>query len=229
MTIATLYTPDDGIKIYSTLGLKVYDALIMGAVTRYVWNCPSNVFVAYYRSHVSGNHADVGVGTGFVLDRCGLAPGDTRLALIDLQQNCLDYAANRLARFSPERYVWDASEANRRSLSGIQPFDSIGLGGILHCLPGDMRQKARVFDALRVVCNDRATIFGYSLVNDAIRHRLRRRLVHRLFQQLQVVNFADDSACALERELAQRYEHYELEVIGCFAFFRATVVRSLNK
>lgn len=223
MTVTALYTSDDGIKIYSTLGLRVYDALIMGAVTRYVWNCPSNVFVRYYRAHASDNHADVGVGTGYCLDRCGFVPGRMRLALIDLQLSCLSFAARRLARYSPEQHIWNAGDPLRYPLSGVEPFDSVALGGILHCLPGDMRQKGRVFEALHAICNPGATIFGYALVNDAIGQRLRRRFVYRLFHQLQIVNFANDSACALERELARRYEHYSLEVVGCFAFFRATV------
>jgi hypothetical protein len=223
MTATALYTPDDGIKIYSSLGLRVYDALIMGSVTRYVWNCPSDVFVRFYRAHASDNHADIGVGTGYCLDRCGFVAGRTRLALIDLQPNCLSFAARRLARYSPEQYVWNASEPRRDSFMGVRPFDSIALGGILHCLPGDMRQKGRVFDTLRTLCTPDATIFGYTLVNDAIAQRLRRRFVYRLFHRMQVVNFAYDSVGGLEQELSARYDDYRIDVVGCFAFFRATV------
>lgn len=216
---AAIYSADDGIKVYSALGLGVYDALIMGAVTRYVWNCPSDVFVGHYRQNVRRNHADIGVGTGYCLDRCGLAPGRTRLALIDLQPNCLDFAARRLARYRPEKHVWDACNPDRYPLDGIERFDSVALGGILHCLPGDMAQKARVFDALRAICNPGATVFGYTLVNDAIARRRSRRLVCRLFHRLGVVNFGGDSRAALERELSARFADYELELVGCFAFF----------
>lgn len=218
MTTTALYTHDDGIKIYSTLGLYVYDALIMGAVTRYVWDCPSEQFVEHYRAHAANNHADVGVGTGYCLDQCGFVPGETRLALLDLQPNCLRFAASRLARYSPEQYIWNAGEP----LTGIRPFDSVGLGGVLHCLPGDMRQKGRVFDELNSICNPGATIFGYTLVNDPIGDQPRRRVVCRLFHRLQIVNFAHDSVRALQDELSQRFSHYSLNVTGCFAFFTAT-------
>ena len=221
MTTATLYRPDDGIKIYTRLGLGVYDALIVNAVARFVWSCPPKTLIDCYRIHASCNHADVGVGTGYVLDRCGLDARNTRLALFDLQPNCLEYAARRLERFTPEQYLWNAGDP----LVGIAPFDSIGLGGILHCLPGDMRAKGRVFDALHAVCNDGATLFGYTLVNDAVADRLRRRLVSRFFHRLQVVNFSNDSVQALEHELARRYDHYSVAVVGCFAFFSATVRR----
>jgi len=212
------YTRDDGIKVYSKLGLCLYDALIMGAVTRYIWNCPADAFVAFYREHITANHADVGVGTGYCLDRCGLDPA-SRLALIDLQPNCLDHAGRRLARFQPEMYVWDAGT----SLPNLPPFDSIGLGGILHCLPGDTLQKGLVLDALKPIAAHGATLFGYTLVNDAIPQRLRRRFVFRQFHRLQIINCEHDSANSLEHLLATRFDDYCIEQIGCFAFFKAVV------
>jgi hypothetical protein len=210
------YSREDGIKAYSKLGLRVYDPLIMGAVTRYVWECPSDVFVEFYRRHVTANHADIGVGTGYVLDRCGLIPA-TRLALVDLQPNCLEYAARRLKRYQPEQYLWEAGFP----LPNIAPFDSIGLGGILHCLPGDMRQKGKVFDALKSICSPGATFFGYTLVNDAIQASSRRRFVYRHFHRMQVVNFEHDNLCDLTEQLSQRCDDYSVELVGCFAFFTA--------
>ena len=213
------YTRDDGIKIYSKIGLHFYDTLIMGAVTRHVWNCPSDVFVAYYRDHVTANHADIGVGTGYCLDHCGLVAGESRLALIDLQPNCLAFAALRLARYRPETYLRDVGEP----LSGMQPFDSIGLGGILHCLSGDMQRKGLVFDSLRPITTAGTIIFGYTLVNDAIQQRARRRAVFRLFHRLQVINCKQDSVGTLEQALALRFDDYSIKQVGCFAFFRAVV------
>jgi hypothetical protein len=213
------YTRNDGIKVYSKLGLRAYDSLIMGAVTRYVWNCPAEVFVEYYREHITANHADIGVGTGYCLDHCGLVAGECRLALIDLQPNCLQHAAHRLARYQPEIYLRDV----REQLAGIRPFASIGLGGILHCLPGDMQQKGLVFDALKPITTHGTTIFGYTLVNDAIHQRLRRRAVFRQFHRAQVINCEHDSASNLEQALALRFDDYSIEQIGCFAFFKAVV------
>jgi hypothetical protein len=222
MLATTLHTPktytrDDGIKVYSQIGLRLYDSLIMGAVTRHVWNCPSSVFVAYYRTHATANHADIGVGTGYCLDHCGLVAGESRLALLDLQPNCLEYAGRRLARYRPEKYLWNAGEP----LPRIRPFDSIGLGGILHCLPGDMREKGLVFDALASISTHGTTIFGYTLVNDAIGRTFRRRAVFRQFHRMQVINCKHDSVGNLEQTLAARFADYSIEQVGCFAFFNA--------
>ncbi len=219
MQAAALYTPDDGIKAYTRLGLRLYDALIVRGVAPYIWDCPPDAFLAHYRRYVSPNHADIGVGTGYFLDRCDFGTCTPRLALIDLQPNCLEYAAARLARYQPEVYVRDVCEP----LAGIRPFDSIALGGILHCLPGEMRQKGRVFDSLRRIARPGATIFGYTLVSDSIREGHARLFTACCLHRLRVVNFKSDHSSALTQELAARFVHYTVELIGCFAFFSATV------
>lgn len=211
------YAVSDGIKAYTRLGLRLYDRLIVGLLARHVWQCPAETFIAAYRKHLRANHADVGVGTGYCLDRCGFDVPAPRLALIDLQPNCLDFTARRLARYRPETYLRDA----RQPLLGIPAFDSVALGGILHCLPGDMREKAAVFDALRPICNPGATIFGFTLVNDAVAASHCRRLAWRALNGLRVVNCRDDTAAGLRHELAARFRDCTVENIGCFAFFSA--------
>ncbi|MBB6096377.1 hypothetical protein HNQ60_005299 [Povalibacter uvarum] len=214
---AASYASSDGIKAYTRLGLHLYDPLIVGVLARYVWDCPAEAFIDHYRQHVTGNHADIGVGTGYCLDRCGFDTPEPRIGLIDLQPNCLEFTANRLARYRPQVYLRDAC----RPLVGIDPFDSIALGGILHCLPGDMAQKCRVFDSLRPICRSGARIFGFTLVNDAIPDRTARRLAYRGLNGLRVINCMSDTAEELRQSLAARYVEHTVELIGCFAFFSA--------
>ena len=105
-------------------GLRVYDALVMGVFARHVWGCaPERPRRALSRARYGQPCRHRG--------RDGLLPGplrlrmsiDPRLALIDLQPNCLEYAARRLARFHPRslrpgRLAADA----RRSKAGLR-FD----------------------------------------------------------------------------------------------------------
>src|ERR1043165_6975833 len=143
MQIATHSTPDS-IKAYSRLGLEAYDALIMGFMVGQVWGCVAQRLIDHYREHLTGNHADVGVGTGYCLDHCGFR-AVRRLWLIDLQPNCLAHTYRRLERFHPQVYLRNVLHPVR----GLGPaFDSIALGGILHCLPGDLTRKSVVFDNL---------------------------------------------------------------------------------
>lgn len=213
----TLAAPTpDSIKAYSPLGLAFYDALIMNGLAPHVWDCPSERLVDHYREHLSRNHADVGVGTGYCLDRAGVDLG--RLALIDLQPHCLEHTARRLARFRPECHRRDVL----RPLRGIGPaFDSIALNGVLHCLPGSLREKALVFDHLAMLARPGTTIFGCTLVSDHIALRWRRRAAHSLLNRLRVVDNRRDFVADLRDALAARFTDCRVETVGCFALFSA--------
>lgn len=209
----------DSIKAYSRLGLRVYDPLIVNLVAPRVWDCSPDALTEHYREHVTSNHADIGVGTGFFLDRCGFNSPRPRLALIDLQSNCLEHAARRLSRYQPQTYVRDAL----RPIEGIPggPFDSIALPGILHCLAGDLQQKSRVFDSIAPLARPGTKVFGYTLVYDGVPLHARRRFVHRVLNQLRVVDNKNDRLCDLHHELSTRFTDCKVEAVGCMALFSA--------
>lgn len=214
------FTPDS-IKAYTKPGLSFYDPLIMGLLVRYVWGCDSSILVDHYREHVSSNHADIGVGTGYCLDKCGFDRPDPRIALIDLQPNCLAYAAHRLARYRPQTYLRDVWEP---MLDVPEPrFDSIALGGILHCLSGDLRKKSAVLDNIAPLTKGGTKIFGYSLVRDEVDSHFSRRITHRFLNGIRVIDNRDDMVADLERALHERYIDCQVELAGCMALFSAIV------
>ena len=92
-----------GQAVYTRQILNVYDLLVLGASNRLVWKCPTQRLVEHYNRHITDNHLDVGVGTGYFLDKCRFPSTKPRVALMDLNQNSLDFAARRIARRSPAR------------------------------------------------------------------------------------------------------------------------------
>ena len=62
-----------GQAVYSPRVLRTYDLFVLGLSNRLIWKCPTKKLLAFYNEHVSGNHLDVGVGTGYFL-HC--LPGD---------------------------------------------------------------------------------------------------------------------------------------------------------
>jgi hypothetical protein len=78
-----------GHAFYTRRSLAVYDVAILGFFSRLAWRCPADRIVAHYNQHVSANHLDIGVGTGYFLDHCAF-PGETpRMALLDPNVHCL--------------------------------------------------------------------------------------------------------------------------------------------
>jgi hypothetical protein len=216
----TLHRPPDSIKIYTRAGLHLYDAVVMGLLARHVWGCPAEYIVEHYRRHITSNHADIGVGTGYCLDRCGFDTPDPRLVLIDLQPNCLEFTARRLARYRPQRLLRDVLQPMPKI---SRRFDSVALGGVLHCLPGDLPRKCRVFDTLQSLANPGSKIFGYSLLAAADTQRVRSRLVLQLLNRMRVVNNAGDRLDELSRQLSRRFAACSVEQVGSLVFFSGVV------
>jgi hypothetical protein len=214
----------DSIKAYTRLGLAAYDAFVVNVFAPHFWGCTPRRLLDHYRAHITSNHADVGVGTGYFLDRCGLDRRDpplARLALIDLQPNCLRHTARRLARFRPSCHLRDVT----RPVVGIDApaFDSIALGGILHCLVGPIEAKARVFDNLAMLAAPGTKIFGYTMVADGVHERAPARALHRLLNRLRVIDNDADRVADLSAALETRFTDTEVSLAGSMALFSAVV------
>lgn len=205
------------IRAYTRPNLRIYDAVTMRFLAHAVWRCPASLFINHYDALVSTNHADLGVGTGYCLDHCR-APID-RLALFDLNPNCLEYASRRLARFRPTVHVRNVLET---VYSGAGPFASIGLGGVLHCLPGSMADKGRVFDNIKPILTRQTVVFGYTLISDPGVLRPPARLVRALLNRTGVINNYHDTSDGLRHELEQRFDRVIVTRAGAFAFFIAS-------
>jgi methylase of polypeptide subunit release factors len=92
---------DAGQRVYTPRVLKLYDLWVLGVSNRWLWRCPTSELLALYDAHASANHVDVGVGTGFYLDRCRFPVARPRIALVDLNPDALAAAAARIARYAP--------------------------------------------------------------------------------------------------------------------------------
>ena len=87
-----------GAAVYNRAVLAAYDAFVVGFSNRVAWKCPSRLLVGFYNENVSAEHLDVGVGTGYFLDKCRFPVSSPRLTLVDLNPNCLRITAKRVCR-----------------------------------------------------------------------------------------------------------------------------------
>ena len=140
---------EEGQAIYTPFTLALgYDLVVLRLSNPLVWKCPTSRLLRLYDEQVSGNHLDVGVGTGYYLDRCRFPTTGPRVALMDLSQHSLAYAARRIARLKPETYRCNVLEPVPFD---IPRFETIGLTYLLHCVPGSMTEKAVAFESSRAV------------------------------------------------------------------------------
>ena len=57
----------DGTMWYANPFLGIYDWFALGFTCRFIWGCEAKNIVDLYNKHVSGNHLDIGCGTGYFL------------------------------------------------------------------------------------------------------------------------------------------------------------------
>ena len=99
--------------------LSIYDLVVHGLSNRFAWRCPTRRLLDLYRAHLSADHLEAGVGTGFFLDRTGDARID-RLALVDINRHCLDRAGRRLARFDPALIPGEPAGSDRARRAALR-------------------------------------------------------------------------------------------------------------
>jgi hypothetical protein len=216
-------SPEDieaGQAVYTPRVLRLYDLLVLGLSNRFIWKCPTPRLLAFYDAHVTGNHLDVGVGTGYFLDRCHFPAASPRVALMDLNENALRFAANRIARAAPKTFRRNVLEP---IVFDAEPFDSIGVNYLLHCLPGAIEEKAIVFDHLTPLMRDGAVLFGSTLLQGGVARSAAARRLMAFYNAKGVFSNARDDLDGLRSALEARFRDVSIEVVGCAALFSACV------
>lgn len=215
-----------GHAVFTRSTLRIYDLGAMAFSARFVWRCPSPLTLALIDRHVTGNHLDVGVGTGAFLDRCRWPVARPRIGLMDASANCLEAASRRLARFRPEVYqanILDGVPA------GIDRFDSISLTWVVQCLPGNLRTKAVAFRNLLTLLNPGGVLFGTTLLQGGVRRGWPARRFMEFYNARGIFSNREDDLDGLRAILADHFERSGVEVVGCGALFWGRVAESRSQ
>jgi len=207
-----------GQAIYTPLVLKSYDLWVLGVSNHLLWRCPTAKLRALYDRNVTGNHLDVGVGTGYFLKQARWPSTEPKITLLDLNAHSLSAAAERIKHLRPQTVQADVLQP----LPELPSFQSIGICYLLHCLPGTMRQKSVVFDHLSDVMVSGVRIFGATILQgDAPRSKPAQTLMD-FYNQRGIFSNKDDDESVLRGALEARFDAVEIEISGCVALFQAT-------
>lgn len=210
-----------GQALYTTTSLRLYDAMVLGFSNRFLWRCPTAELVALYDANVSANHLDAGVATGYFLDRCRFPVPQPRLYLLDLHELCLRTAAARVARYRPSLLRANVLAPIADREMPAEPFDSLGITYLLHCLPGPMARKAVAFRNLKPLLREGARVFGATVLGRGVPHNALGRTVVRLYNSRGVFGNADDDLTGLQEALAAQFQDVRLWQRGSVALFTA--------
>ena len=206
--------------IYTKQTLALYDLTVLAISNRLAWKCPTKRLLKHYNQMVTANHLDVGVGTGYFLDRCYLPSQTPRVALMDLNSNTLEFTSRRIARYNPKTYrrnILDPINLN------VEKFDSVGINYVLHCMPGNLKTKSVALDYLKALMNPNAVLFGSTILQGGVSiNRLAKRLMA-IYNKKGIFSNQHDNLEDLKSALNQRFKDISVEVIGCVALFSGRV------
>jgi ubiquinone/menaquinone biosynthesis C-methylase UbiE len=144
-TVGTAALPVEvvaGQAIYNRVTLAGYDIGVLGLSCQRLWRCPNAEMLARYDRNVGNRHLELGAGTAYFLARCRFPDPRPQVTLVDLNPTVLKVAARRISRYRPA-----AIRANVLELLPVPggSYDSVGVNFLLHCLPGEWRDKGEVF------------------------------------------------------------------------------------
>ena len=98
-------------------------------------------------------------------------------------------------------------------------FDSIGLGHVLHCLPGTMESKTRAIANLRPLLRPGGQIFGSTVLAAGVRHTVLSRRVMSSLNHRGIFHNLDDDLESLHRTLEAHLTDVEIRIQGTVALF----------
>ena len=217
--VAAETSVERGQRVYTPLVLRSYDLLVLGFSNRFAWRCPSATMLEQYDRHVGRRHLDLGVGTGWYLDRCTWPVERPEITLLDLNENSLSLGGRRLRRYAPRTVRANVLDALPL---GDARFESAAANYLLHCLPGRIESKAATLAGnVRPFVEPGGVLFGSTILGRGVAHtRIGRRLL-RIYNRKGIFSNLEDDERGLERGLASGFADVEIEVVGAVALFAA--------
>ncbi len=208
-----------GIAVYSASVLRLYDAWVLGMSNRLAWRCGTKrVLLPFYRHHVGERHLEVGVGSGFYPAHADFR-ADHQVTLLDLNEHSLAAAARRLGHTQVTQLMGDIMQP-LTMLEGRR-FDSIALFYLLHCLPGTMSEKARVFPHLKAHLAPNGVLFGATVLGNAAGHNVLGRTLTHIYNRKGIFDNRHDTRESLHAALACHFAKVSVEQEGAVALFVA--------
>jgi len=214
-----------GQQVYNKFTLAVYDVVLFKILTGRVWGLSTERLLTFYNEHITSNHMDVGVGSGFLLDNCKFPSSQPRLTLMDLNQDCLDHSSKRLQRYNIKSYKRNILAPITIDESG---YDSISMNYLLHCLPGTIVEKMVVFKNLYALLNPGGVIFGSTIIADSNDSNWLAKRLMKIYNKKGVFTNTEDNIQTMTRLLSEQYEKFELNVVGSAAQFVIHKPKLLN-
>lgn len=201
-----------GQKVYSKAVLKIYNFWVLFFNNRFLWKCKTSNLVNLYSKNITANHLDIGVGSGYLLNK--VRDKLSKVTLMDLNPTCLDYVENKLkdkeiSKLKTDILV-DVPEAFHNQ------FDSIGANYLIHCLP-DNDNKDMVFKNISKMLKSTGVAFGSTIINE-YDSKMASSVANK-FNEKGIFDNSGDTYEKIEKYIKENFQNYDIYKIGSVCIF----------
>lgn len=205
-----------GAAVYSDLLLSIYDLEVLKFELPYIFRCPLQKVMDFFNGNVSSTHLDVGVGTGYFLDKCNFPIGNPTIHLMDLNPNTLRKTSKRIKRYLPTEHQCNVLEPIQKDLPF---FDSISAINFLHCLPGTMLDKEKAIANLRPFLREGGVFFGTTVLGQGVDAGVLYRYANSVYNKKSIFSNLNDNVSDLEIILKNNFQECFVDIVGSVALF----------
>ncbi|KAF5642186.1 methyltransferase [Fusarium sp. NRRL 25303] len=227
--------------------LPFYDVLILRISVPFIWRCSAqNNLRPLFSSNFSKRHVDIGVGTGYFPRRAigdlGRDPKDQHLTLVDLSENSLATARQRVLSKYPEVQVdcvhADAAQSLPQSLAS-QKFTSASLFLVMHRMPQPTASKANAITNAKSLLTKAGVLVGCTVLgkqwektDDRYEVKSEKPLGRAasfmlgFYNKRSIFDNWRDDPNVLEEALKAGFEEVETSVVAMMFVFRASKPRN---
>ncbi len=205
-----------GAAVYSNLLLAVYDILVFRFELPFVFKCTLSTTLDHFQKNVTNNHMDVGVGTGFFLDKCKFPTENPTIHLMDLNHNTLEKTSKRIKRYNPVSHHCNVLAPIQKDLP---MFDSISVMNFFHCLPGNMLSKEAAIKNLKPFLNEGGMFFGITVLGEGVNVGFLYKRINSAYNKQAVFSNLNDNPSDLKVILQNNFENVSVITDGAYALF----------
>jgi ubiquinone/menaquinone biosynthesis C-methylase UbiE len=207
-----------GYAYYNRYLLAVYDFVVFRMTLPLCWRCSPVELLRLYSRNSGAHHLEMGVGTGYLLDRTGFPVSNPYITLVDINPAPLAFTARRLKRYQITRIRANVLEPLPVPHAA---FDSAGVSFLLHCVPGRMPEKGVVLANAAAAVRGGGTVFGATVLSSGVPVSASARVLMWCLNMVGAFHNKTDDLAGLRTQLDRYFVNYELSVYGCVALFRA--------
>ncbi|WP_168393067.1 class I SAM-dependent methyltransferase [Erwinia amylovora] len=211
---------EKGASIYSPLVLKLYDTWVLNISNNYAWRCNTdNILLPHFKQNMAKSHLDIGVGTGYYLEKT--KQSSDAITLLDLNPNSLAAAKKRIGAHRI-KHVLQHNIFTPLPESEKNKYDSVSMYYLLHCLQGNIKEKASAIENASQALTEEGTLHGATILGSGVEHNAFGRYLMNIYNKKGIFSNKFDSLDDLKSVLEHYFDQVKIQQHGVVAVFTAT-------